>query len=117
MPSISRRLIAVLSCPYPLSFVGLAFLLPYSSQIHWLSAPLLVFGVFGYGARSIRRERVRVWKNWLTTAIGVCLFLGVFQYRSGDLVAGWLLAILALVLTLEGLQDMDYVMLRGRFDG
>lgn len=116
MLSISRRLIAVLTCPYPLAFIGLAALLPYSSQVHWISAPLMIFGAFGYGARSIRRERIRAWKNWLMMAIGACLFLGIFQYRSGELVASWLLVILAIVLILEGLQDMDYVMLRGRFD-
>ncbi len=116
MLSLNQRFVAVAFCPYPLTFVGLSALLPSSVQIHWMTVPLLLFGVAGYVARSTRKEQLRRWKNWIMAAIGVCLFMAIFQARIGDFISGWLLMVLAIVLSLEGLRDMDYALLRGRFN-
>lgn len=107
-----RRLLAVFACPYPLAFLGLSWI----EHGWWLSLPLLAFGSIGYGSRAFRIEKFHWWKSWLKGAIGVCLFLAFYWLRSGALTSAWMTFVFALVLFLEGIRDVNYAFLRGRFD-
>jgi hypothetical protein len=109
---LPNRWAAVVTCPYPLAFVGLGF----TDEGIILSTALLIFGLCGYGARAFRIERFRSWNNWVKGAIGACLLLSTHQARLGDLTSTWLLLVLAMVLFLEGLRDVNYALWRRHFN-